>query len=62
MKVTMKVSMSGSRDGEDWPARGKLLECSATEADELCASGIAERAEAKKETATTKAPEKAVKS
>ena len=40
-KVTMLAKISGTRDGEDWPARGETLEVSANEAAALVANGLA---------------------
>jgi hypothetical protein len=40
-KVTMLAKISGTRDGEDWPARGETLEVSADEAAALVANGLA---------------------
>jgi hypothetical protein len=37
----MRVGMTGSRDGADWPAVGGILECGDEEASELLRSGIA---------------------
>lgn len=41
MKVRMRVPMSGTRGGEDWPTVGAILECSDDEAYELMRMGIA---------------------
>ena len=40
--VRMLVSISGTRDGQDWPARGGLLEVADVEAAALVAGGLAE--------------------
>ena len=40
--VRMLVSISGTRDGQDWPARGGLLEVDDIEASALVAGGLAE--------------------
>jgi len=40
--VRMLVSISGTRDGQDWPARGGLLEVAEGEAAALVAGGLAE--------------------
>jgi len=40
--VRMLVSISGTRDGQDWPARGGLLEVADAEATALVAGGLAE--------------------
>jgi len=41
MKVRMRVGISGSRSGQDWPQPGQILECTEEEGAHLCASGIA---------------------
>ena len=41
MKVVMRVGISGTRGGQDWPQPGQILECSTEEGAHLCASGIA---------------------
>jgi hypothetical protein len=38
----MKVAMSGTRSGVDWPPYGGVLECGDAEGAQLCAAGIAE--------------------
>lgn len=38
----MKVQISGSRDGQSWPAVGEEIVVSDTEGAELCAQGYAE--------------------
>jgi len=43
--VKMKVQISGSRNGQDWPPRGGLLEVPDDEAQTLVHTGIAEPAE-----------------
>lgn len=42
----MKVQISGTRDGEDWPEVGGSLDVSKVEADDLIAAGLAESATA----------------
>ncbi|MGW2511274.1 hypothetical protein ACWC0A_17945 [Streptomyces scopuliridis] len=42
MKVRMKVSMSGTRNGEEWPPQGELADLPTGEAQHLVAAGIAE--------------------
>lgn len=42
MNVRMLVTVSGTRDGADWPARGEILSCSEDEAASLIAAGLAE--------------------
>lgn len=41
MRVTMKASVSGSRDGESWPKIGETVDLPDEEAIQLCAAGIA---------------------
>ncbi len=53
--VRMKVQISGSRDGVDWPARGETADVPDGEAALLVATGIAEVAEVAEETATASA-------
>lgn len=49
--VKMLTRVSGTRNGEDWPERGELLDVSADEAATLVANGLAV-AGAAKEAAT----------
>jgi len=42
VKVTLKVDVSGSRDGQPWPRRGSLVDLPDQEAADLCAAGLAE--------------------
>lgn len=44
MKITMLVEMSGTRNGQPWPPRGKVAELPTAEAAHLVAAGIAEQA------------------
>lgn len=62
MKVRMKVTISGTRDGQPWPARGAVVDLPAAEAEHLVAAGLAEAPATSKssgapaeETATPKA-------
>ena len=41
MKVRMRVGISGTRSGRDWPQPGEVLECSNEEGAQMCANGIA---------------------
>jgi len=41
MRVRMRVTMSGTRDGEEWPPRGAETELPDGEAADLCAAGLA---------------------
>jgi|GEM_PF-2447663 len=40
----MKVDVSGTRDGVDWPARGEIADLPAHEAADLIRAGLAEPA------------------
>lgn len=42
MKVRMRYQLSGTRDGEPWPAPGEEINLSDHEAAKYCANGIAE--------------------
>lgn len=42
MRIRMKVTMSGTRNGEDWPPAGEVVDLPTGEAQHLVASGIAE--------------------
>jgi len=42
VKVTMKVDVTGTRDGQPWPARGETLDVPDDEARELIHAGIAD--------------------
>jgi hypothetical protein len=57
--VTMLTHVSGTRDGEDWPAKGETLRVSAEEAAALIGAGIA-TAKAAPEVEVAVAPESAV--
>ena len=41
MRVTMRVPISGSRNGEDWPAVGETIDLPSDEAQHLCEAGLA---------------------
>lgn len=41
MKVCMKVQLTGTRNGEDWPAPGDILDAPADEAASLIDLGLA---------------------
>jgi hypothetical protein len=41
MKVQMKVVMSGTRNGENWPLPGEELEVPDEEGANMCANGLA---------------------
>lgn len=42
MRVKMKVSVSGSRDGQPWPPAGGTLDVADLEGADMCAAGLAE--------------------
>lgn len=42
MKVRMKVDISGTRNGQEWPRRGSVVDLPDAEAVEMCAAGMAE--------------------
>lgn len=59
MKVRMRVGISGTRSGVEWPQPGEVLECSPEEGAQLCASGIAvPEVEDRTETTVAAEPEK----
>lgn len=41
MKIRLTGDISGSRNGQKWPARGSIIELPDTEAASLCAQGMA---------------------
>lgn len=41
MKIKMVAEVSGTRNGEPWPARGKTLDVPDYEGADLCAAGLA---------------------
>jgi hypothetical protein len=42
MRVRMKVTVSGTRDGEPWPEKGSTVDLPDEEAKQLLAGGLAE--------------------
>ncbi len=42
MKIRMRVQVSGTRDGQDWPPRGSVIDLPDAEAADYCANGMAE--------------------
>ena len=40
-EVIMRARISGTRNGQEWPAPGEVLSTSAAEADDLIAAGLA---------------------
>ncbi|MFD6275835.1 hypothetical protein ACFWFI_09710 [Streptomyces sp. NPDC060209] len=49
MRIRMKQTISGTRNGEEWPARGEIADIPTGEAQHLVASGIAEEVHAEEE-------------
>lgn len=52
MRIRMNVSMSGTRNGEDWPPAGETVDLPTGEAQHLVASGVASAVGDEVETAT----------
>lgn len=42
MRIRMKIQMSGSRNGQHWPAAGGVVDVPDREGASYCASGLAE--------------------
>lgn len=61
MRVRMLVSISGTRDGVEWPARGGLVDLPDAEAADMIRAGLAAAfvVEGEVETAALEAPETA---
>ena len=62
MKITMRVGITGTRNGEDWPPVGGTIDLPADEANALVEAGLAEPATKNApavEAATVVAPEAA---
>lgn len=53
----MKATISGSRNGKRWPAKGEVVDLPNGEAADLCAAGLAEPVKAAEERATAPKPE-----
>jgi hypothetical protein len=63
-KVQLIAKISGTRNGEDWPAPGGVIDLPAGEAADLIASGVAKAVEKsipKVEAAVTPKPETATR-
>ncbi|MFB8035878.1 hypothetical protein ACFC5Z_23605 [Streptomyces sp. NPDC056004] len=45
MRVRMRVAVSGTRNGEDWPPAGGVIDLPQSEAETLLAIGIATEAD-----------------
>lgn len=41
MRVIMRAQISGTRDGQEWPARGQAIDLPDTEAADLLNAGLA---------------------
>lgn len=52
MRIRMNVSMSGTRNGEEWPAVGEEVDLPTGEAQHLVAAGVASEVGGEVETAT----------
>lgn len=57
MKVKMKIDVSGSRNGQPWPARGETVELPDAEGADLCAAGMAEPVSNRKSTVEKAVPD-----
>ena len=42
MQVKMQTQISGTRNGQDWPAKGEIIDLPDDEAKDLIAGGLAE--------------------
>lgn len=56
MKVKLNVGMSGTRNGEEWPPRGSVVDLPEDEAKHLVAAGLAVQVEAPVVEAAVAAP------
>lgn len=59
MRVTMLVTISGTRNGEDWPAKGGVIDLPAAEAADYIAAGLCAAASPAPESAAAPKPETA---
>lgn len=59
MRIRMNISMSGTRNGEDWPPAGEVVDLPTGEAQHLVASGIASEVGDDPEVETATAPDTA---
>lgn len=48
MRIRMLVEMTGTRDGQPWPAKGKEADLPTAAAAHLVSAGVAERVDAAK--------------
>ena len=51
MRVRMNVELSGTRDGQDWPAKGGVVDLPEDQAQHLVAGGLASVDDSKVEAA-----------
>jgi hypothetical protein len=60
MKIRMRVQVSGTRNGQDWPVSGSVIDLPDDEAAQYCAAGMADPVTtfAEAETAAEPEPEK----
>lgn len=58
MQVRMRVQISGTRDGVDWPAPGESIKVGDGEGRDLCAAGLAEPIAEEPRKATARKAEK----
>lgn len=56
MKIRLAVSLSGTRDGVDWPQRGEIVDLPDAEAVDMLNARLAVPVVAEPETATIPAP------
>lgn len=59
MRVQMLATITGTRDGEDWPVAGESVTLPDDEAQSLINAGLAVPAKARAESAAVAAPEDA---
>lgn len=60
MRVVMTVSLSGMRDGKDWPPRGSVIDLPDDEAKTYIAGGMARPADPEDDVEKAVAPVEAV--
>lgn len=56
MRIKMLISVSGTRDGADWPPVGGEIDLPGDEAADLCDAGYATPVKARAETAAAPSP------
>lgn len=52
MRVRMTSQVSGTRDGQNWPAVGETIDVPADEGKSLCGAGLAEPVDTRAEKST----------